>query len=114
MFVTEREDKAAASRDRLFYCTGLLRRSRSRRIGLPEPELVPLRILAGREPAHARTGIGSPASPPSSVTRAAPALMSSTAKYGRMPRLPGSMFVIAAPCSPPICVVRYSNGPGFA
>jgi len=38
--------------------------------------------------------------------------MSSTAKYGRMPRLPGSMFVIAAPCSPPICVVWYSNGPG--
>jgi hypothetical protein len=31
--------------------------------------------------------------------------MSSTAKYGRMPRLPGSMFVIAAPCSPAICVV---------
>src|SRR5262245_12219146 len=24
------------------------------------------------------------------------------------------MFVIAAPCSPPICVVWYSNGPGLA
>src|SRR6266567_8343164 len=60
------------------------------------------------------TGIGSFASPPSSFTRAAPALMSSTAKYGRMPCLPGSMFVIAAPCSPPICVVWYSNGPGLA
>src|SRR5215467_533679 len=24
------------------------------------------------------------------------------------------MLVIAAPCSPPICVVWYSNGPGFA
>jgi len=59
------------------------------------------------------TGIGSFASPPSSFTRAAPALMSSTAKYGRVPRFPGSMLVIAAPCSPPICVVWYSNGPGF-
>ena len=46
------------------------------------------------------TGIGSFASPPSSLTRAAPALISSTAKYGRVPCLPGSMFVIAAPCSP--------------
>jgi hypothetical protein len=34
------------------------------------------------------TGAGSFASPPSSFTRAAPALMSSTAKYGRVPRLP--------------------------
>src|SRR6266516_3227253 len=43
------------------------------------------------------TGRGSFASPPSSFTRAAPALMSSTAKYERIPRLPGSMLVIAAP-----------------
>src|SRR5215469_14659286 len=62
----------------------------------------------------AGTGIGSPACPPSSVTRAAPDLMSSTAKYGRVPRLPGSMLVIAKPWSPPICVVWYSNGPGLA
>src|SRR5207247_7496102 len=47
------------------------------------------------------TGIGSPASPPSSCTRAAPALTSSTEKYARVPRLPGSMFVIAPPCWSP-------------
>jgi 3-isopropylmalate/(R)-2-methylmalate dehydratase large subunit len=59
------------------------------------------------------TGIGSPASPPSSRTRAAPALMSSTSKYARVPRLPGSMFVIAPPVWPEvISVMWYSDGPG--
>src|SRR5262249_1106774 len=51
---------------------------------------------------------------PTALTGAASALMSAPAKSGRMPCLPGSMFVIAAPCSPPICVVWYSNGPGLA
>src|SRR5581483_8245323 len=59
------------------------------------------------------TGIGSPACPPSSFTRAAPALMSSTRKYARVPFLPGSMFVTAAPCWSPICVMWYSDGPGY-
>src|SRR5216683_2750467 len=49
MFVTERQAAAATSRP-----TFLLRRSRGRCVGLPEPELVPVRVLAGREPAHAR------------------------------------------------------------
>src|SRR5947207_1874909 len=39
-----------------FYCTGLLRRSWGRCVGLPEPELVPLRVGAGLEPAHGRNG----------------------------------------------------------
>jgi hypothetical protein len=109
-----REAAAATSSRDLSTAPALLRRARGRCVGLPEPELVPVRVLAGREPAHARNRHRSFADPPSSFTRAAPALMPSTAKYGRVPRLPGSMFVIAAPCSPPICVVWHSNGPGFA
>src|SRR6516162_9408128 len=52
--VTERETTAAISQAWPFYCAGLLRRSRGRRVGLPQPELVPVRVLAGREPAHGR------------------------------------------------------------
>ena len=58
------------------------------------------------------TGIASLDSPPSSFTRAAPALMSSTAKYARVPFLPGSMLVIAAPPWSLIRVMWYSEGPG--
>src|SRR6516225_5440721 len=43
-----------ARRARRVYRTGLLRRSRGRCVGLPEPELVPVRVLTGREPAHGR------------------------------------------------------------
>ncbi len=58
------------------------------------------------------TGIGSLAFPPRSATFAAPILMSSTSKYTRAPCLPGSMFVIAAPCCSPRRVMWYSDGPG--
>ncbi len=58
------------------------------------------------------TGIASPAWPPSSRTRATPASMSSTSKYGRIPRLPGSMLVMAAPAWSLMRVMWYSNGPG--
>src|SRR6516225_3816403 len=49
MFVTERETTAWP-----FRCAGLLRRWWGRCVGLPKAELVAVRVLAGREPAHAR------------------------------------------------------------
>src|SRR5215471_16925777 len=50
MFVTARE----AGRRGLSCCAGLLRRSWGRCVDLPEAELVPMRVRAGREPAHTR------------------------------------------------------------
>src|SRR4029450_1264375 len=59
------------------------------------------------------TGIGSPASPPSSLTRAAPVLMSSTSKYTRAPRASSSAAKIAPPWLSENRVMRYSLGPGY-
>src|SRR6516225_6731949 len=57
MWVTERQTGQNAQ-SRPSCWTGLLRRSRGRSVGLPEPEFVPLRVLAGREPAHGRNRRG--------------------------------------------------------
>src|SRR6266581_9132297 len=54
MFLTERAAACVNRQAWLFYRTGLLRRGWGRCVGLPEPELVPVWVLAGREPAHAR------------------------------------------------------------
>ena len=77
------------------------------------PNSFPCGSLQAENQPMAGTGIGSPASREFRHARGT-CLDVVDREYGRVPRLPGSMFVIAAPCSPPIWVVWYSNGPGFA
>src|SRR5215831_7258755 len=76
------------------------------------PNSLPCGSLQAENQPMPGTGMGWFASPPSSLTRAAPALMSSTSKYGRMPFLPGSMSVTAAPVWSEMRVMWYSLGPG--